>query len=319
MSWENISEEIAEEFGSYAGKGSCDRYQDAWDFEPKLDEEVDMQEWHNHILLSRPSFSDKGGTPQTCIRISVRKWKNGHGEGKWFAASPSNSWGEQDYAYMSAMQQSTDIWSQPKPEKPMREIEAEDEAEPKTVTEIAPLLPSETKRVRVQVTMRSGGTYVAGRNGNFQLQGASGEEVVEMLRPLEVQWPPSLKPACSVRVQIQNLIGGKMSGGGNYQLHNADVPEVLTAIEGLVGRLVVERRSSVSLVPVVSLGPAISLGPMPLVPAVSLGPMPETPKATEAEGVSSVWSKWKDSKTCPNCGCGEVGSCLCKALAEAKR
>jgi len=303
---DNISEEITNEFDSLQGDVSDDRYSPCWSFRPRLDEEVDMQEWHNHILLSRPAFTDAHGMPETCIRVTEMKWKNGHGEGKWFVASPSISWGDQDYAYMAATP-CGDIWSQLKPEKPVREIEAEDEAEPQTVTEIAPL--PETKRVRVQVTMRLGGEYVSGRNGNFQLQGASGEEVVEMLRPLEVQWPRSLKPACSVRVQIQNLIGGKMSGGGNYQLHNADVPEVLAAIEGLVGRLVVERRSSVSLKPVSS---------VPSVPAVSLEPVPETPKAAEA-GVAATWEKWKDAKeVCPDCGCGEVGSCLCKAIAEVR-
>jgi len=311
MSWENISREIAEEFGSFAGKGSRDGFRDAWDFDPKLDEEVDMQEWHNHILLSRPSFTDKGGTPQTCVRVMAKKWKNGHGEGKWFAAMPSNSWGDQDYAAMSESCP-IDIWGDPIPARPRCEIEAEVavaaeplpepviEPEPETVIVDLPPLP-ETKRVRIQVTMREGGQYVAGRNGNFQVSGADGERVVEILRHLEVLWPKCVKPRCSVRVQIQNLIGGKMSGGGNYQLHNADVPAVLTEIGSLVSAagLTVEKRSGQEAAEVSK----------------------EVPKA-KPEGVSRVWSEWKDSKdskTCPDCGCGEVGTCLCKAIAQALR
>lgn len=306
--FQNLSEEIAEEFDSF-DNSIRDSHRSPWDFSPRLNEEVDLQEWHNHILLSRPCLSDNDGSPQTCIRVTVMKWKNSHGEGKWFSASTSNSWGEQDYADMVAAKSCVDVWSLLNPEKPVHEIEAEDEAKPETVTVIA---PKETKRVRIQVTMREGGEYVAGRNGNFQLQGASGEAVIEMLRPLEVRWPRCVKSQSSVRVQIQNLIGGKMSGGGNYQLHNADVPEVLSAIEGLVGCLVVEKRSGV--------------------PSVLEPVMPETPKATEAvvktpeaievktpssaKHMAETLKSWKDtSKECPNCGCGKVGSCLCVALA----
>ena len=306
MSWENISREIAEEFGSFAGRGSRDGFRDAWDFDPKLDEEVDMQEWHNHILLSRPSFTDKGGTPQTCVRVAVMKWKNGRGEGKWFAAMPSNSWGDQDYVAMSESCSVDLSWGDPIPTRPRREVEvvvAEPLVpEPEPTVEIIDL-PSllETKRVRIQVTMREGGQYVAGRNGNFQVSGADGERVVEILHHLEVLWPKCVKPRCSVRVQIQNLIGGKMSGGGNYQLHNADVPAVLTEIGSLVSAagLTVEKRSGQEAAEVSK----------------------DVPKA-KPEGVSCVWDEWKDakdSKMCPDCGCGEVGNCLCKAIAEAKR
>jgi len=299
--WDSISEEITEEFESFCGDGGSEGCSYTA-FRPRLNEEADMQGWHNHILLSRPAFVEGRDMPQTCIRVATMKWKNQHGEGKWFAVSAAVSWGEQDYAEMASTPCGIDIWTQPKPAKPVREIEAETATE----TVIVPLEP--TKRVRIQVTMREGGEYVAGKNGNFQVSGADGERVAEILRPLDVAWPRCLKPQRSVRVQIQNLVGGKMSGGGNYQLHNADVPEVLAMIGGLVegAGLKVEKRSK-----------GVEAGAKPESAEVSslaeeLGIA--VPKAKPV-GMAVAWDSWKDATdACLKCGCGETGSCLCRAL-----
>jgi hypothetical protein len=125
------------------------------------------------------------------------------------------------------------------------------------------------------------------------LQGALGQQVTEMLKPLEIQWPKCVKSRCSVRVQIQDLVDGKMYGGGNYQLHNADVTEVCEMIRDLVGDLI-EKGTVAEVVKVV-----------------------EVPKIVI--GVAKVWEKWKDAvEQCPDCGCGEQGNCLCKILAEMR-
>jgi hypothetical protein len=291
--WNNISQQISEDFGSF--QGGVFYEQSPEDFHPRLNEEVDEQFWYNHSLLSRPSFIKGDGSPQTCIRVvaTKRRWKNAHGEGECVVVDSyaASSWGKNDYADM-AVTPFIKVQVEPKTELVAeQEIDIKPVIEPEVVVE--PIILSETKRVRIQVTLREGGEYVAGRNGNFMLQGALGQQVTEMLKPLEIQWPKCVKSRCSVRVQIQDLVDGKMYGGGNYQLHNADVTEVCEMIRDLVGDLI-EKGTVAEVVKVV-----------------------EVPKIVI--GVAKVWEKWKDAvEQCPDCGCGEQGNCLCKILAEMR-
>lgn len=181
-------------------------------YSPQLSGEVDMQEHHNHMLLSNPTYMGEfnEGTDLTCVRA------NG------YAAS---SWGDDDYAEMC---------SQPCPlEIPQGKQRATRMS--LTVPEPVPQdndkeleIPPDPTHTRVQITLYESGKYVKGSAKNIEIPQPY-TEVYRNIEFLKTLFPKS-NTHTRVRVQLQNKVNGKMMGGANLSLPSATVESVYNNI-----------------------------------------------------------------------------------------
>lgn len=255
----SLSEMIAEDFCSFQPEewnASSLRDPSPERDSIRLQEEEDDQFWQSHIQLCKPLANVSSSCPLTCERqiASVRRWKNAYDEGSYtvHTSFSASSWGDDDYEEMA--KNSFSIPNAPIPPKPKKELPewwdrivgisapvsepvslpAVTIAEAQEITE--PSAPS-APTVRIQLTVRVDGKYVAGMGkesaDNVQVRGATMEEVVNALGSLQFR-PRIRKPHRAVRVQVQNLVGGSMKGGGNFQVHNATVPEIAQEVRLLL-------------------------------------------------------------------------------------
>jgi hypothetical protein len=235
----SLSEQIEEEFSSFQSPEWTLRDSNELEFR---NEEIDPQMWQSHIQMSRPMANLHAVTEPTCLRVRTVawRWKNQYGEGTSlaFAVTMASSWSEADYEEMANKNCGRyRIDNCPNPLPPKREPpEGWDEVEFAETKIPEPKAPS-TPTVRIQLTVRVNGEYMPGMGkesaDNIQVHGASIAAVIAALRPLD-SLPKVRRPARGVRVQIQNLLGGSMQGGGNFQVHMRSVPEIAQEVRILL-------------------------------------------------------------------------------------
>lgn len=213
--YEYLGEEVEEMFSELQSSSFIDSVMEP-DPASYLQDEIDIQEWLKYNLLTTPMGEIRNPVEPTVMSVSQHGWKNQYGEGVYFTVAMKNSWGAYDLKVMASTPAPVDIWE-------LEEIEPEvvEVIEPEVVPE------AETPHVRVQISMKQKGTNIKGRYDNFEIS-ANIEDLYTISQNLLLLFPkvPRKQIAYYTRIQLQNKVGGKMSGGRNLSVHNATPEQV---------------------------------------------------------------------------------------------
>jgi len=226
---DNLVEEIAQEFNDLQPEtvGFKHFRDDPEYINPYDSTDVDMQEWHKHWINSTPISNCNSPSPLTCIRVIPRKWKNQHGEGKYFVTSENTSWGNNDYEEMENTP-FTEI-----PEGKVREEKSQDDYLTHAPVE-TPVKKSNEVKTRIQLTLKKQSKNVRGSSDNFVIHGVTVDAILGLVEPIKQDYPKVKHSVQTVRVQLTqydrsggNYIKGQ---GGNAMFHNAEVSTIADRI-----------------------------------------------------------------------------------------